>query len=214
MLRRATRVLVVVALVLVAGLAVTGWQLSTRYRPLDEDIAGLQDAHRLLGRLLLVVGVGLLVTTVGLAGERRNWTEGAVGGLALLLILATSFTGELLPWDQLALWAVTVGTDLDGIWTAAFDDDAIRFVLIDNAEIPQSDYARAVIAHTVVLPVLLVGVLVAIGWRRRAISRTVDGGPGSEPEPRPTGRVGSAPGPRAAAPTSTSAGTRPDLPTG
>src|SRR5580765_9041731 len=38
-----------------------------------------------------------------------NW---AIGVVLLTLTLLLSFTGYLLPWDQLALWAVTVGTNM------------------------------------------------------------------------------------------------------
>ena len=40
-----------------------------------------------------------------------NWVIGVV---LLMLTLLLSFTGYLLPWDQLALWAVTVGTNMMG----------------------------------------------------------------------------------------------------
>ena len=38
-----------------------------------------------------------------------NWV---IGVMLLLLTLALSFTGYLLPWDQLAFWAITVGTNI------------------------------------------------------------------------------------------------------
>ena len=38
-----------------------------------------------------------------------NWS---IGVILLLLTLLLSFTGYLLPWDQLAIWAVTVGTNM------------------------------------------------------------------------------------------------------
>ncbi len=40
-----------------------------------------------------------------------NWV---VGVILLLLTLLLSFSGYLLPWDQFALWAVTVGTNMAG----------------------------------------------------------------------------------------------------
>ena len=40
-----------------------------------------------------------------------NWV---IGVMLLLLTLLMSFTGYLLPWDQLAFWAVTVGTEMAG----------------------------------------------------------------------------------------------------
>jgi quinol-cytochrome oxidoreductase complex cytochrome b subunit len=38
-----------------------------------------------------------------------NWV---VGVLLLVLTLLLSFTGYLLPWDQLAIWAITVGSNM------------------------------------------------------------------------------------------------------
>src|SRR6266508_5408466 len=43
------------------------------------------------------------------APREFNWV---VGVSLLLLTLALSFTGYLLPWDQLAFWAITVGTNI------------------------------------------------------------------------------------------------------
>ena len=38
-----------------------------------------------------------------------NWL---IGVALLIIVLASNFTGYLLPWDQLAYWAVTVSTSL------------------------------------------------------------------------------------------------------
>ena len=48
--------------------------------------------------------------------------------ILLLLTLLLSFTGYLLPWDQLALWAVAVGTSMMG-YTPVLGDQ-VRFVLL------------------------------------------------------------------------------------
>ena len=45
------------------------------------------------------------------APREFNWV---IGVILLTLTLLLSFTGYLLPWDQLALWAVTVGTNMMG----------------------------------------------------------------------------------------------------
>ena len=42
-------------------------------------------------------------------GRAMNWY---VGVALMLIVLAFNFTGYLLPWDQLAYWASTVGTSL------------------------------------------------------------------------------------------------------
>jgi quinol-cytochrome oxidoreductase complex cytochrome b subunit len=38
-----------------------------------------------------------------------NWV---IGVILLVLTLLLSFTGYLLPWDQLAIWAITVGSNM------------------------------------------------------------------------------------------------------
>jgi len=62
--------------------------------------------------VVVVAGLHLLrvLLTGGLQGPRQfNW----VLGVGLLLgILAANFTGYLLPWDQLAYWAVTICTGM------------------------------------------------------------------------------------------------------
>src|SRR6266851_2960196 len=54
-----------------------------------------------------------------------NWV---VGVILLVLTLLLSFTGYLLPWDQLAFWAITVGTNMIG--SAPLLGEANRFALV------------------------------------------------------------------------------------
>ena len=58
------------------------------------------------------------------AQREFNWV---IGVILLTLTLLLSFTGYLLPWDQLALWAVTVGTNMMG-YTPVFGG-SVKFVL-------------------------------------------------------------------------------------
>ena len=51
-----------------------------------------------------------------------NWVLGVV---LLLVTLFLSFTGYLLPWDQLAFWAITVGTSIAGYAPADRQADAV-----------------------------------------------------------------------------------------
>ena len=71
-----------------------------------------RDMHRWAAHLM-VLSVILHLARVFYTGAYKpprefNW---AVGVLLLLLTLGASFTGYLLPWDQLAYWAITVGTN-------------------------------------------------------------------------------------------------------
>ncbi len=183
----ASVILLGVAFALLVALAVSGFALSTRYQPgaaeglRDSglgDTVDLRDAHRSLSSLLLWTGVGLLFSGLGLAVQRRRggedlrstvWT-GALPGLALFAVVVASFTGYAIAWDHLALAAVTVGSDLDGIWPAAFDD-GVRFVLIDGSEVAQATYARWAVAHVALVPLVVLG-LGGITARRLARRRT------------------------------------------
>ncbi len=75
----------------------------------------VRNLHR-WGAHLMVFTVTLHMARVFYTGSYKpprefNWV---VGVLLLFLTLGLSFTGYLLPWDQLAVWAVTVGTSLAG----------------------------------------------------------------------------------------------------
>lgn len=73
----------------------------------------IRNLHHWSGNLMVVVAILHLLRVFFTAGFSRprefNW---AMGIILLLLILGANFTGYLLPWDQLAYWAVTVGTNL------------------------------------------------------------------------------------------------------
>jgi quinol-cytochrome oxidoreductase complex cytochrome b subunit len=91
-----------------------------------------------------------------------NWIVGVALLLATLLL---SFTGYLLPWDQLAFWAVTVGTNIAR--EAPFIGKSLRFLLIGGTEIGQTTLLRFYVLHVVVIPA---AVLVLFGyhmWRVR-----------------------------------------------
>ena len=105
---------------------VTGVLLMFYYRPTLEhaynDILALRDVttlgilrelHR-WGAHAMVIAVWLHMYRVFLTGSYKpprefNWV---VGVLLLVLTLLLSFTGYLLPWDQLAIWAITVGSNM------------------------------------------------------------------------------------------------------
>jgi quinol-cytochrome oxidoreductase complex cytochrome b subunit len=81
------------------------------------------------------------------------------------LTLFASFTGYLLPWDQLAFWAVTVGTAIAGY--APLVGNEIRFVLLGDYVVGQEALIRFYVLHVAVLP-LLITLLVAVHfWRIR-----------------------------------------------
>ena len=76
--------------------------------------------------------------------------------------MALFFTGFLLRWDQLALWAVTVGTNnVRGAWYAAFSGE-VRFILAGGVEITQGTYRLWFLAHVAMLAAALAAALAAL----------------------------------------------------
>lgn len=91
-----------------------------------------------------------------------NWV---IGVLLFLLTLFLSFTGYLLPWDQLAFWAITVGTAIAG-YAPVFGEE-IRFLLLGDTTVGQEALLRFYVLHVAVLP-LITTLLIAIHfWRIR-----------------------------------------------
>ena len=158
---------------------VTGVLLMFYYRPVTEwafpDITALRDVasmgilreiHR-WGAHAMVITVWLHMYRVFLTGSYKpprefNWVIGVV---LLLLTLLLSFTGYLLPWDQLALWAVTVGTNMMG-YTPVFGNQ-VRFVLLGGSEIGTDTLLRWYVLHVLMLPFVIVIFMAIHFWRVR-----------------------------------------------
>jgi quinol-cytochrome oxidoreductase complex cytochrome b subunit len=103
-----------------------------------------------------------------------NWLLGVV---LLLVTLFLSFTGYLLPWDQLAFWAITVGTSIAGY--APLIGKQMQFVLLGDTTVGQEALLRFYVLHVAVLPAVLVLLIAVHFWRIRK-----DGGL-SRPEKAP-----------------------------
>jgi quinol-cytochrome oxidoreductase complex cytochrome b subunit len=100
-----------------------------------------------------------------------------IGLLLLLATLLLSFSGYLLPWDQLAFWAVTVGaniaasfrefTDALGVTEVMDVGGLVKGMLLGGETVGQDALNRFYLLHVVLLP-LLTAVLVAVHiWRIR-----------------------------------------------
>jgi quinol-cytochrome oxidoreductase complex cytochrome b subunit len=101
-----------------------------------------------------------------------NWV---IGVLLLLVTLFLSFTGYLLPWDQLAYWAITVGTSIAAY--APLIGKQMQFVLLGDTTVGQEALLRFYVLHVAVLPAVLVLLAAIHFWRIRK-----DGGL-SRPQP-------------------------------
>jgi len=91
-----------------------------------------------------------------------NWVLGVV---LLLVTLFMSFTGYLLPWDQLAFWAITVGTSIAGY--APLVGSQIKFLMLGDNTVGQEALLRFYVLHVAVLPVVLTMLIAVHFWRIR-----------------------------------------------
>jgi quinol-cytochrome oxidoreductase complex cytochrome b subunit len=91
-----------------------------------------------------------------------NWV---LGVLLLLVTLFMSFTGYLLPWDQLAFWAITVGSSIAGY--APLIGQQMKFVLLGDTTVGQEALLRFYVLHVAVLPAVLVLLIAIHFWRVR-----------------------------------------------
>src|SRR5574342_1098189 len=173
-------------------LLVTGVLLMFYYKPYP-DVAYLSikdihfvvptgrfilNIHRWSGNMMVVIVLlhmaRVFYTAAYRAPREFNWVIG-MGLLALTLGL--SFTGYLLPWDQLAYWAITIGaniaqsprelTDALGI-TSWFDVGGLqKLLLLGSEDVGEEALIRFYLFHVMILPLALV-ILVAVHfWRIR-----------------------------------------------
>lgn len=91
-----------------------------------------------------------------------NWV---VGVILLLLTLLLSYTGYLLPWDQLAFWAITVGTNISS--AIPLVGDKIRFLLLGGHQVNANALLRFYVLHVVILPLTAIMFLAVHFWRIR-----------------------------------------------
>jgi quinol-cytochrome oxidoreductase complex cytochrome b subunit len=91
-----------------------------------------------------------------------NW---AIGSFLLLFTLLLSFTGYLLPWDQLSIWAVTVGTNMARYAPVA--GPFTRYLLLGGRAVGQETLLRFYVLHVLGLPLLAFVFMVVHFWRVR-----------------------------------------------
>ncbi len=91
-----------------------------------------------------------------------NWVVGVV---LLLMTLLLSFTGYLLPWDQIAFWAVTVGTQMAQY--APLLGSQMGFFLLGGIEVGQNTLLRFYVLHVIFLPLIAAIFMIDHFWRIR-----------------------------------------------
>jgi len=126
----------------------------------------LRNMHRWSAHAMVAV-VFLHMCRVFLTGAYKpprefNWV---IGVFLFLITLFLSFTGYLLPWDQLAFWAITVGTSIAGYAPVVGKD--VRFLLLGDSTVGQEALLRFYVLHVAVLPAVLIGLVTIHFWRIR-----------------------------------------------
>jgi quinol-cytochrome oxidoreductase complex cytochrome b subunit len=138
----------------------------------------IRNMHRWAAQGMVIVVflhlVRVFYTGSYLGGRSLNWVIGVV---LLMIILLSNFSGYLLPWDQLAYWAVTIGsniaasarelTDLLGV-TAGFDPGGfLKKLLIGGETVGQPALSRFFALHVIFLPLTTLVLMGVHFWRIR-----------------------------------------------
>ncbi len=126
----------------------------------------LRNMHRWAAHGMVAIVI-LHMLRVFYAGAYRpprefNWVVGVV---LLLLTLLLSYTGYLLPWDQLAFWGVSVGTNI--AQATPFIGPKLRFLLLGGHVVGENALLRFYVLHCVFLPLALTFLIGIHFWRIR-----------------------------------------------
>lgn len=180
-------------------LTVTGILLMFYYRPTIEYAYGdvmdlseqvpfgiMRELHRWSAHLMIIT-VWLHMFRVFMTGSYKpprefNWMIGVV---LLILTMLMSFTGYLLPWDQLAIWAITVGSNMAGatpIIGAAGPGSSLlaigdvnfvhsasdaRFAMLGGRFVGEGALLRFYVLHCIGMPFIMMIFLIVHFWRIR-----------------------------------------------
>jgi cytochrome b-561 len=126
----------------------------------------LRNQHRWAAHLMVATSFFHMARVFFTGAYRETRSVNWLVGIALLLsTLLLSFTGYLLPWDQLAFWAVTVGTNIAK--EAPVVGESARFLLLGGTEIGQATLLRFYVLHVFVLPTVVLLLFAYHMWRVR-----------------------------------------------
>jgi quinol-cytochrome oxidoreductase complex cytochrome b subunit len=126
----------------------------------------VRNMHR-WGAHLMVLTVFLHMIRVFYHGAYKpprefNW---AIGVILLFCTLWLSFTGYLLPWDQIAFWAITVGSQMATY--APLISKESSFILLGGVEVGQGTLIRFYVMHVIAFPLITAILMVVHFWRIR-----------------------------------------------
>lgn len=115
----------------------------------------MRDLHRLGAEALVLIVVLHLARTFLTASykapRRFTWVTGVV---LLIAVLFLSFSGYLLPWDQLSFWAITIGAGLVDSVPPAVLGREVKMLLLGGAEVGADALLRFYLLHVLLTPAL------------------------------------------------------------
>jgi len=91
-----------------------------------------------------------------------NWV---IGVILLLITLLLSYTGYLLPWDQLAFWAITVGSNIAS--AVPVFGNKVHFLLLGGNLVNANALLRFYVLHCMILPLAAIFLIAIHFWRIR-----------------------------------------------
>ena len=209
---RATLGLGVISLVLFVLLLLTGIALMVYYKPAtDQAYDSMKElryvvptgrfirnihrwaAHAMVACVILHMARAFY-TGAYKAPRQFNWV---VGMLLFVLTLGLSFTGYLLPWDQLAFWAVTVGSEIahsprevtDALAVTEWCDVGgfLKRLLLGANYVGQEALIRFYLLHVIIFPLMTAVLLAVHFWRIRKDGGLTRPASADQMPPRTTG---------------------------
>ena len=117
----------------------------------------MRDLHR-LGAEMMVIAVTFHMVRTYLTGSYKaprqfTWFTGVI---LLVVTLFLSFSGYLLPWDQLAFWAVTIGTSMAEAVPPQLVGETVNLLARGAPDISANGLLRFYLLHVFFLPSILV----------------------------------------------------------
>jgi cytochrome b6 len=91
-----------------------------------------------------------------------NWV---IGVILLLVTLLLSYTGYLLPWDQLAFWAITVGSNIASAVPVL--GSKVHFLMLGGNMVNANALLRFYVLHCMILPLVAMLFIAVHFWRIR-----------------------------------------------
>ncbi len=162
-------------------LTVTGALLMLYYRPSVTEAYGdmkdlqfvvssglfLRNMHRWSAHAMVLTAF-LHMMRVFYTGSYKppkefNWVVGVV---LLVLTILLSYTGYLLPWDQLAFWGISVGTNMARAVPFGMGDK-VSYLLLGGNIVGENALVRFYVLHCFILPISTIVLMGVHFWRVR-----------------------------------------------